>query len=344
MSMKRKWERICRLGCLLVLVFCWTAAAADPPAKTGTGPKEGQPGNKVLAVVNGIQVSEKDLQMTIQEMRRQFGEKAITQDSPEVLRRKALDQYLAVELLYQEGRTLGLQDVDTQVEAMWSGAEKQAGSREKFEEQLAKDGLTADQAKDNIKKNIYVRAVITQKIVPAIKVEDAELLASYQANQDQYKHGEQVGARHILIKIPAKATEEDKKQAREKLEGIRRDLAAGKDFQETAKAVSDCPSKTRGGDLGYFGKGRMVPEFEKVAFGLKEGEISPVVETQFGFHVIQVYGKKAPGVTPFEEVKKQVEAKVKNEKFNQAVSDYVGELRKKAKVDILDPALQEKGK
>jgi len=69
-----------------------------------------------------------------------------------------------------------------------------------------------------------------------------------------------------------------------------------------------------------------------------------VVETQFGFHVIQVYGKKPPGVAPFEEVRKQVEAKMKNEKFNQAVSAYVGELKKKAKVEILDPALKEGGK
>jgi peptidyl-prolyl cis-trans isomerase C len=298
----------------------------------------------VIAVVNGTRIQEKDIQMTIREMRRQFGEKALSQDSLEVLRRKALDQFLAVELLYQDGLTLGLKDVDTQVEAMWSGAEKQAGNREKFEEQLAKDGLTPEQAKDNIRKNIYVRAVISQKIAPTIQVTDAELQAAYQANQEQYRHGEMVGARHILIKVPPKATEEEKKQAREKIEAVRKDLLAGKDFQETAKAVSDCPSKARGGDLGYFGKGRMVPEFEKVAFTLKEGEISPVVETQFGFHVIQVYGKKPPGVTPLEEVKKQVEGKVKSEKFNQAVSDYVGELRKKAKVEILDPGLQGGGK
>ncbi|MBI5586175.1 MAG: peptidylprolyl isomerase [Deltaproteobacteria bacterium] len=342
--MERNWKRICHWACLLLLSFAWTVGAADQPAKTETEPKKPDPGQKVIAVVNGTQVLERDLQMTIQEMRRQFGEKSITQDSPEVLRRKALDQFLAVELLFQEGRTLGLQDVDTQVEALWSGAEKQAGSPEKFEEQLAKDGLTRDQAKDNIKKNIYVRAVVTQKVVPTIKVEDAELQAFYQAHQEQYRHGEMVGARHILIKVALQAKEEEKQQAREKIDSIRKDLLAGRDFQETAKAVSDCPSKTRGGDLGYFGKGRMVPEFEKAAFGLKEGEISPVVETQFGFHIIQVYGKKPSGVTPFEEVKKQVEGRVKNEKFNRAVSDYVGELRKKARVEILDPGLQEGGK
>jgi peptidyl-prolyl cis-trans isomerase C len=342
--MKRNWKRICCGVGLLLLSFSWAVGAADQPAKTESESKKPDPGQKVVAVINGTQVREGDLQMTIQEMRRQFGEKSMAQDSPEVLRRKALEQFLAVELLFQEGLTLGLKDVDTQVEAMWSGAEKQAGSREKFAEQLAKDGLSLEQAKDNIRKNIYVRAVITQKVVPTIKVEEAELQAFYQANQNQYQHGEMVGARHILIKVPPQAKEEEKKLAREKVEAIRKDLLAGKDFQETAKALSDCPSKTRGGDLGYFGKGRMVPEFEKAAFELPEGEISPVVETQFGFHIIQVYGRKPPGVTPFEEVKNQLEGRVKNEKFNRAVSDYVGELRKKARVEILDPGLRDEGK
>ncbi len=249
---------------------------------------------------------------------------------------------MAVELLYQEGKGLNLPEVDKQVEAMWTAAEKQAGSKEKFEEQLTKEGLTMDQARDNIKKNIYVRAVISQKIQPLVKVTDAELEAAYQANQERYRHGELVGARHILIQVPKEATEEQKKQAKEKIETVLKEVQAGKDFSELAKTYSDCPSKTRGGDLGYFGKGRMVPAFETAAFALKEGEVSPVVETQFGFHLILVYGKKPPGVTPLAEVRQQVEAQMKNEKFQKTVNEYVADLRKKAKVEILDPTLKEK--
>jgi peptidyl-prolyl cis-trans isomerase C len=275
-------------------------------------------------------------------MRRQFGEKEAGKEGPEVLRRKALDQFVAVELLYQEGKALNLPEVDSQVEAMWAAAEKQAGSKEKFEEQLTKEGLTMDQARDNIKKNIYVRAVINQKIQPLVKVSDAELEAAYQANLERYRHGELIGARHILIQVPKEATEEQKKQAKEKIESVLKEAQAGKDFSELAKTNSDCPSKTRGGDLGYFGKGRMVPAFEKAALALKEGEISPVVETQFGFHLIQVYGKKPPGVTPLEDVRKQVEAQVKNEKFQKTVNEYVLNLRQKAKIEILDPTLKEK--
>ena len=137
---------------------------------------------------------------------------------------------------------------------MWAAAEKQAGSKEKFEEQLTKEGLTMDQARDNIKKNIYVRAVINQKIQPLVKVSDAELEAAYQANLERYRHGEMIGARHILIQVPKEATEEQKKQAKEKIESALKEIQAGKDFSELAKTVSDCPSKTRGRGFGVFRK------------------------------------------------------------------------------------------
>ena len=339
--MKRKGKVVFWLVCGLLIHMVWlTGAFGQSSDKSREGQELGDPVKKIVAVVNGTQVLEEDIQMTIREMRRQFGEKSLAQDSPETLRRKAFEQYLAVELLYREGLTLGLKDVDQQVEAMWSGAEKQAGSLEKFKEQLTQEGLTAAQAKDNIRKNIYVRAVVSQRIAPTVQADDQEQQAAYQADQDRYRHGELVGARHILVKVDPKASAEDKKKAREKIEGLRKDILAGKDFTEMAKAHSDCPSKSRGGDLGYFGKGRMVPAFEKAAFELKEGEISPVVETQFGYHIIQAYGKKPPGVKPFEEVRQQVEAKVKSDKFNQAVHDYVGNLRKKATVEILDPGLK----
>jgi peptidyl-prolyl cis-trans isomerase C len=342
--MPRKVQRVVWFGSwiLSILIACTVWAQETPVA-----PKEKMAADKpeaAVAVVEGTKVYDKDLQMTIREMRRQFGEKEASKDSSEALRRKALDQFVAVELLYQEGKTLNLPEVDKQVEAMWTAAEKQAGSKEKFEEQLTKEGLTMDQARDNIKKNIYVRAVINQKIQPLVKVTDAELEAAYQANQERYRHGELIGARHILIQVPKEATEEQKKQAKEKIESLLKEARAGKDFSELAKAHSDCPSKTRGGDLGYFGKGRMVPAFETAALALKEGEISPVVETQFGYHLIQVYGKKPPGVTPMGEVRQQVETKVKNDKFQKTVNEYVAGLRQKAKIEILDPTLKEKEK
>ncbi len=329
--MPRKKQGVVWVGSwILSILIAFSVWAQVPPSST----KEKVVAAKAdapVAVVEGTKIYDRDLQMTIREMRRQFGDKEADKEGPEALRRKALDQFVAVELLYQEGKALNLPEVNSQVEAMWAAAEKQAGSKEKFEEQLTKEGLTMDQARDNIKKNIYVRAVINQKIQPLVKVSDAELEAAYQANLERYRHGELIGARHILIRVPKEATEEQKKQAKEKIESVLKEAQSGKDFSELAKTYSEDPSKSRGGDLGYFEKGRMVPAFEKAALALKEGEISPVVETQFGFHLIQVYGKKPAGVAPLEEVRRQVEAQVKNEKFQKTVNEYVDNLRQKAK-------------
>jgi peptidyl-prolyl cis-trans isomerase C len=209
-------------------------------------------------------------------------------------------------------------------------------------EELAKEGLTLDKVRRNIRKNLLVQAVVEQKILPQVKVTDEDIQSLYQANQDKFKHDEMVGARHILIQVPKEASEEQKKAAQEKIASLRKELVEGKDFAEMAKANSNCPSRTKGGDLGYFEKGRMVPEFANVAFSLKEGEISEVVETSFGYHVIQVYGKKPAGTYPLEEVRDQVEKEVQNQKAWEAIMAYIQKLQKSAKIQILDKSLAAK--
>ena len=161
--MTRKAPRAVWVGSwILSILISVTVWAQETPPVSKEKPTSDK-AEAAVAVVAGAKIYDRDLQMTIREMRRQFGDKDAGKEGPEALRRKALDQFVAVELLYQEGKALNLPEVNSQVEAMWTAAEKQAGSKEKFEEQLTKEGLTMEQAKDNIKKNIYVRAVINQK-------------------------------------------------------------------------------------------------------------------------------------------------------------------------------------
>ena len=228
--MPRKVQRVVWVGSwILSILIAFTVWAQETPL----APKEKAVSDKaeaVVAVVAGTKIYDRDLQMTIREMRRQFGEKEESKEGPEALRRKALEQFVAVELIYQEGKALNLPEVDKQVEAMWTAAEKQAGSEEKFKEQLTKEGLTMDQARDNIKKNIYVRAIINQKIQPLVKVSDAELEAAYQANLERYRHGDLIGARHILIQVPKEATEEQKKQAKGKIDSLLKEVQGRQGF------------------------------------------------------------------------------------------------------------------
>ena len=134
-------------------------------------------------------------------------------------------------------------------------------------------------------------------------------------------------ARHILVK-----TEEEAKKIIDELKGLRGEKLKQK-FIELAKAKSTGPSGPRGGDLGYFGKGQMVPPFEKAAFGTKPGHIDlQPVKTQFGYHVIYVEDKKEAATKPFDEVKPYIEQRLKMEKFKQEMQDKLATLKSKAKI------------
>ncbi len=159
-----------------------------------------------------------------------------------------------------------------------------------------------------------------QRLDEASKVSDEELKKSYESRKSQY---EQTKARHILIAFkdspaaPAGKEPLTDAQAKAKADALRKKLAAGGDFADAAKADSDdTGSGARGGDLGFFGKGQMVPEFEKVAFESKVGEISPVIKTQFGYHIIQVQERRP---RPFEEVKEELEKELKQAKVQERV-------------------------
>ncbi|MFN2377942.1 MAG: SurA N-terminal domain-containing protein [Candidatus Binatia bacterium] len=145
-------------------------------------------------------------------------------------------------------------------------------------------------------------------IAAKIEVSDVDLNEYYELNKNsEFQNEDQVGARHILKEVDKEAGEEAKKTARAAIEDIARRLEGGADFAQLATAESDDPGSAKnGGDLGLFGKGRMVPAFEAAAFALEPGQTSDIVESDFGFHIIRVYEKKAAGIAPYDEVKDKI--------------------------------------
>lgn len=176
---------------------------------------------------------------------------------------------------------------------------------------------------------------IKSEIISKVNVTEDEMDQYYKAHQDEFRSPEMVRARHILIKVDRTASEDDKKNAREKAEGILKRIKAGEDFAKLANEVSDdTGSKTKGGDLGLFPKGRMVPAFEQAAFSLKPGEVSDVIESPFGFHIIKVEEKKEAGIETYEQAKDKVKEKVLNILAAGRVSEFIEKALKDAKVEI----------
>lgn len=146
----------------------------------------------------------------------------------------------------------------------------------------------------------------------------------YAKNKEQFKIEEQVNARHLLIRVDENAADEDVAKAMEKITLAQNELAEGKDFAQVAETYTEDPSGTlTGGALGWFGRGRMVPAFEEVAFTLEPGQISDPVRTQFGFHLIQVEEKKPGGYQDFEEARPVIVESIARDRAMETLQDYL---------------------
>lgn len=185
---------------------------------------------------------------------------------------------------------------------------------------------------------------IKRKIIANINVTEDDTKIFYKAHMEDFMTPEMVKARHILIKVEKSASDEDKKKAKEKAEEILRRIKAGEDFAKLASEFSDDPgSKKKGGGLGSFTKGRMVPGFEKVAFSLKPGEISDVFETPFGFHIVKVEERKEAEIEPFDKVKDKAKEMLVGELRKARIEEFIEKAFKDAKVELnFEPSIQKK--
>ena len=184
---------------------------------------------------------------------------------------------------------------------------------------------------EDMKKRVVVEAYLKKKVEEQINIADADLQKVYDQKKDKFKTDAQIKASHILLKTDKEA------------EDVQSQLKAGGKFEDLAKKYSIDPAGAKGGDLGWFSKGSMIPEFEKVAFALKEGEVSGIVKTKFGFHIIKLTGKRPAGIIPFAEVKDQLKAELLPEKQQEVFKKIKEDLKKGAKIAIKEDALKGMG-
>lgn len=198
---------------------------------------------------------------------------------------------------------------------------------------------------DEAKTFILAQEYVMKEIEKKINVTDDEVKAYFEKNKAEFSEPESVKASHILVKVPQDADEKAWKDAEAKIKDIKKKLDGGADFAKLAQEMSDDPgSKAKGGDLGFFSKGRMVPEFEAAAFALKPGEVSQPVKTPFGYHLIKVVEKKDAHEKSFDEVKDQVKQNLLNQKRREALDAMLLNLKKQYPVKINETAIDETGK
>jgi peptidyl-prolyl cis-trans isomerase C len=313
--------------------------ASAPPAGAVLGPEPAKPVPaqlpEVLARVNGEAVNKTEFDRAVSALEARNGGPVPAEQRDRVLR-EVLDQLVSYRLLVQESRTRKIAAADTEVDARMKEIQAQFPTEDAFKQMLTSRKTTLDQVRSDIRQDITVQKLIETAIADKVAVKPEQVTDFYAKNPDQFKQPERVRASHILIMVPKDADAAAKTAARTKAADILKDVKAGKDFAALAKQHSQDPgSAQNGGDLGFFQQGQMVGPFNEVAFKLAPGQVSDLVETEFGFHIIKVAEKQVARAIPLDEVRPRLEQYLERMNREQQTDAFVDGLKSKGKIEIL---------
>ena len=323
-------ERVIPFWRLLIVLTLITLAS---PAYVG----ESQSAEQKVAVVNGTVINQAEFDS---EMNRVLERLQRTGRFPNDLERsqikkQVLENLIARELLYQESQKKGIKVDQKEIEAQLTALKGRFPSEVEFKKALSTMNLTEAGLRFQFERDLAIRKLLDDQIGGKSTVSEKESRAYYDSNLGSFKKPEQVRASHILIKVDPGADEAKKAEARTKIESLQAKLKNGEDFGAVAKEYSEGPSGPKGGDLGFFGRGQMVKPFEETAFSMKPGQVSGMVETRFGYHLIMVTERTPESTLSYEEVKDRLEQHLKQQKEREALAAYVETLKGKAKIERL---------
>ena len=358
---KSSWERMLRLFCAcligVALVSCKKSSQGKATASSQKGKqtasqktssKSGQAAqdplggmrlssesdpSAMVVDVNGTVLTEGEVE---QQLKKWTRGRTLPPEQLEQLRSQMVDVFISETVMLQEGEKQKIevndQDVENALEQMRENMSQRLPEGVSFEDALEQRGTSLKELR---KDPSFLRQVNLKKIL-RVQTEhlsdptEEEIQARYDENLDRFKRGETVHARHILVKCEKDAEPSVREEKKKEAEEIRDKLVKGEDFATLAQERSDCPSKKKGGDLGTFRRGQMVKPFEEAAFTQKVNEIGPVVETAFGYHLIEVLEHQEERTLPLEEVRDGIVTSLEREASEPVVRKFIEDLKSKA--------------
>jgi peptidyl-prolyl cis-trans isomerase C len=352
------------LACLAIFIVAFNLSCrAKTPAESDADKPEPGPGgteadislvepntggettaDSVAVTINGVDITESEIEKLIKpqldRMAKQSSNQppAFVEQLKNVLRQQALEVMITGRLLDEKVKEANIVVTEEEVIGRLkeiASAQRPPLSLEDFEKRIG--GYSSfDKVKQEVRRGLGYQKFMQTQWVGKINVTEDEAKRHYDENPKQFEVPEQVRASHILIKPDTTGPDADpnqaKAKAKAKIQDLLRQIKEGADFAEVAKANSACPSAAQGGDLNFFPRGRMVAPFEKAAFELEIGQISDIVETSFGYHIIKVTDRKDASLISFEQAKSSIISKLTREKQTEFYKEYVESLKDKANI------------
>ncbi len=268
--------------------------------------------------VNNVELSENEYQGACYNYMAHTKKQELTAEDKLIVANQLVD----TNLLLTEGKKGDFEPTSEEIEENFAKLKTQFPSEEQFANTLKEMGDTVETVKGRLKEDIILKSYIEGTFYSKISVSDEEVKSFYTENEERFVTPVQVKASHILVK------------EEEKINEINGKLKAGESFEAIAKESSDCPSGQNGGDLGFFGKCKMVPEFESAAFALGLNEVSEPFKTDFGFHIVKVTEKNEGGKQTLDQVTEGIRRHLEQTQAQKTISDKVKSLRDSATIEI----------
>lgn len=315
------------LSCLiLIATSLWAnvVPAAGPPRD-----------DDMVALVNSVPIYRRSVRAIVQGTI--VSQDSDSEPSPQTVRRlasEALDSLIDFELLFQASQTRQIAIDEADVEAEVSRTLEKFGSPKAFAEALKSQGISETELRKDTRKSLAVNRMLEGDLFRDARISDEQVDQFYATNKEQFHHPPQTRASHILIRVASNAGKKEQTAAQAKAAQLLQLLRDGADFAELARAHSQDPgTAAQGGDVGFFAAGEMDSAFEKAAALLPKGQISSIIRSTYGLHIIGVTDRRPEGYDTLEEVRERIRAALLKTERRKRQAELVAELRKNAKIE-----------
>jgi peptidyl-prolyl cis-trans isomerase SurA len=327
-----------RIGVVMAVIAGLTTVAAAQPKASGEGKKKVIV-DRVVAVVNDAIILDSELQS------RMLGVLADTEQIAEPKERarriqklttQMLDEMVNEELVVQAAEEAKIDIEPAEVNAALDEIKKQNGMDDaKFAKALAEQGYTMSSYKQDLRRQLLRLRAQNQLVRPRVNITDEDVRARYDQMQRRSEAVSAVRLSHMLFKVPQQPTEQQINDAKDRAAKAMARVKAGEAFADVAKDVSDdAQTKSSGGELGWFERGSISPEWEQVVFAMEKGDVRGPVSGPQGLHVFNVTDIKRTDMKPFDQLKEQIRGELTRREMDKQTTQWLDELRKRAYIDL----------